>query len=1590
MSFVDKKGIVVASGFKLQAEVLLDARQQVDTIEERNELVTIHAATAGLRVFVKETGKSYVYNGTTWQELTVGAAYKHPTGDGNHHVPATGTSNNGKVLMAGSTAGSESWQKLTKSDISDFPTSLPNPAALTISLNGTSQGAYNGSSAKNINITPDSIGASEDGHTHNYAGSSTVGGAANSVKTSLIVKLNSGTTEGTNMFTFNGSAAKTVNITASSIGAATSGHTHTHDKITDFDDAVEALIPSSLPTANSLVVKLNGGTKEGTNMFTFNGSTAKSINITPAAIGAAASSHNHSASNITSGTLAITRGGTGLTASPSMLVNLGSDNAANVFTASPRPGVTGTLPIANGGTGATSAAAARTALGITPANIGAATTSHNHTTDDITDFEEAVNGLIPSIPSKLPNPQALTFTGAVSATYDGSTAKTINIPTSGATDEDLIIKLNGGTTEGTNMFTFDGGTAKTVNITPSSIGAATSSHTHTHDKITDFDDAVEALLPTIPTSLPNPAALTISLNGTSQGAYTGSAAKSINITPSSIGAAASSHSHSLASTNAAGYLRQLNGSTSQFMRGDGTWATPPNTTYSAMAGASSSAAGKAGLVPAPAAGAANRYLRSDGTWSVPPDTNTTYTLSSFGITATAAEINKLDGVTVTKDEINFLDGVTGNVQTQLNGKASASHTHNYAGSSSSGGAANSVKSSLVVKLNGGSVEGTNMFTFNGSAAKTINITASSIGAATSGHSHTHDKITDFDDAVEALLPSSLPTANSLIVKLNGGTNEGTNQFTFNGSVAKTVNITPSAIGAAASSHTHNYAGSTSAGGAANSAVKLQTARKLNGTTFNGTVDVNIPNNYFAQVSSGTDLNNMKTYGEYYASGGSGCKNIPSGVDHFYLRVFRSASGYTAQYLYEDNKSFTRFFNGDEWTGWIETYTSANKPTLSELGAAAASHTHTASQITGLPTALKNPYALTFTGAVTGTYDGSSAKTINIPTSQPTENSLVVKLNGGTKEGTNMFTFNGGTAKTVNITPSSIGAAASSHSHSLASTSAAGYLRQLNGSTSQFMRGDGTWATPPNTTYSNMTGASSSAAGKAGLVPAPSAGAANRYLRSDGTWAVPPDTNTTYSNMTGASSSAAGKAGLVPAPAAGAANRYLRSDGTWQVPPDTKTTLSSLGITATASEINKLDGVTATKDEINFLDGVTSNIQTQLNRKASSSHTHNYAGSSSAGGAANSVKTSLIVKLNGGSTEGTNMFTFNGSTAKTINITPSSIGAAAASHGTHVTYGTDAPKANGTASAGSAASVSRSDHVHPAQTYVQNAGSAIKLATARTISLTGDATGSASFNGSANVNIAATVKNHAYADIPSNSNLNSYTDPGWYRCTANATAATITNSPTDNAFVMIVNTHAGTNQIVIEYMTSAFHIWTRNYFDNAWGSWAEIYTTIQKPTASEIGAAASSHNHSAANITSGTLTVARGGTGITANPSMLINLGSRSAANVFANNPRPGITGVLSIANGGTGADTAAEARTALGAAAASHTHNYAGSSSSGGPATSANKVNVPVGTVLFSTSSSSTFFSSCFGGTWTVVGNVDAIVGGSSTLKLYMFRKTAS
>lgn len=77
-----------------------------------------------------------------------------------------------------------------------------------------------------------------------------------------------------------------------------------------------------------------------------------------------------------------------------------------------------------------------------------------------------------------------------------------------------------------------------------------------------------------------------------------------------------------------------------------------------------------------------------------------------------------------------------------------------------------------------------------------------------------------------------------------------------------------------------------------------------------------------------------------------------------------------------------------------------------------------------------------------------------------------------------------------------------------------------------------------------------------------------------------DTNTTYKVMTGATASAAGQTGLVPAPAAGKQDQYLRGDGQWLTPPNT--TYSQ----ATADELGLVKiGYTATgKNYPVLLDG----------------------------------------------------------------------------------------------------------------------------------------------------------------------------------------------------------------------------------------------------------------------------------------------------------------------------------------------------------------------------------------------------------------------
>ena len=1145
MAFADKKGIVVASPFKLQAESLLDVRQQVDTITERNELVTIKAATAGLRVYVKETKKSYVYNGTSWDELSVGNA-------------------------------------------------------------------------------------------------------------SLIVKLNGGTSEGTNMFTYNGTTNKTINITAAGIGAAGKTHTHTKSEITDF-------------------------------------------------------------------------------------------------------------------------------------------------------------------PTSLKNPQALKFTGAATASYDGSAAVTVTIPTTSKTTKSLIVTLNGGTTEGTNKFTFDGSAEKTINITPSTIGAAAATHTHDKSQIT--------------------------------GLTTG------------------------------------------------------------------------------------RVLISDAN----------------GHPAVSA---------VTSTELGYLDGVTSNIQTQLNGKA-------------------------------------------------------------------------------------------------------------------------------ASNHTHNYAGSSSAGGSANSAVKLVTARKINGTSFDGTRDINVLNNYFASLTD-EDLNAYRTYGEYYAGGGNTCANKPTGVDAFYLKIFRNASGYTAQELY-NGTWYSRYYSGTAWTPWSEQYSSTNKPSASDIGAAPTSHTHTKSQITDFPTSMKNPHSITFSGAVTGTYDGSRAVTINIPTTgATTKSSLTIQLNGGTTEGTNKFTFNGGTAKTINITPASIGAAAASHgTHVTYGTTAP----KANGTASagtanSVSRSD--HIHPLQTTVSGNAGSATKLATARTIDGVSFNGTAN--ITHYGTCSTAASTAAKVVSCTGFTLATGAKitvkftvtntasnptlnvnntgAKAIQYRGSAISSGYLAAnrvytfiyDGTnYQLIGDINTDTNTTYGTGTATTAGLTRLYTSTGSATN---GTMTQkaITDALAGKSSSSHTHNYAGSSSVGGAANSAN-----KINGIALTNQSLNNYHsgvnfyyGAGGNTCTNKPSGVDnfgmfvfQSAGGWWTQILYGSDddmytrryvssswttwskiysttnKPKASDIG----AAAASHTHNYAGSSSAGGAANSAVKLTTARTINGT-------SFDGTKNITL-----NAMYAEDLSNKNvsLNTYNlSTGtpkikYYYCPSDGAGDGITGRPDDakkNAFFLICESVRFAS--ATDYITKQTYIhgatkttWERYCTKGTWSAWGERYTSQNKPTASEIGAASSSHTHNyagsssaggAANSVKSALTIQFNGTTkatfngsaaatVNITPSAIgaaaashtHNYAGSSSAGGAANSVKTSLTVRLNGGNtegtnkftfNGSAAKTINITPGSIGAATSSHTHNYAGSSSAGGAANSANRVPVPVGTVLFATSSSTTFFNSCFGGTWEIVGNIDAIVGNGTTLTLYMFRKT--
>lgn len=401
-------------------------------------------------------------------------------------------------------------------------------------------------------------------------------------------------------------------------------------------------------------------------------------------------------------------------------------------------------------------------------------------------------------------------------------------------------------------------------------------------------------------------------------------------------------------------------------------------TYGNMKGATSSSAGSAGLVPAPNIGEQLKFLRADGTWVIP--TNTTYsvgTTSYSGTTKLYTSTGSATDGTMTQNAIT----------TALNGKSATSHTHNYAGSSSSGGAANSANKLATARTVSGGTDITLSFNYDGSGNSSANIgfysSSASVGDKNNYPFHRFakldtiaasysDKSTTFfisqdysgggfgivrivlrtnhsslastvevkwlvrcglsADSVQVgiynvfgktyadaffktggsyagtcfrtlasgarggisrtwvLVNSSevsgtsatdaktstecyatIAAAGTALHKqayssIVSGTDSGTASYANSAGSANSVawgNVTGKPSTFAPSSHTHNYAGSSSAGGAATSAIKLSTPRKIGNASFDGTADItlsqmglNVPveitkANYLAKKKAGT-------------------------------------------------------------------------------------------------------------------------------------------------------------------------------------------------------------------------------------------------------------------------------------------------------------------------------------------------------------------------------------------------------------------------------------------------------------------------------------------------------------------------------------------------------------------------------------------------------------------------------------------------------------------------------------------------------------------------------------------------------------------
>ena len=470
-------------------------------------------------------------------------------------------------------------------------------------------------------------------------------------------------------------------------------------------------------------------------------------------------------------------------------------------------------------------------------------------------------------------------------------------------------------------------------------GKADAAHTHTKSQITDF-----------PTSIKNPTSLSIQLNGGTATVYDGSTAKSINITPAGIGAAASSHTHAIA--NVTGLQSAL----------DGKAASSHTHTIANVTGLQTALNGKA----------ASSHTHGDADITSVNASKITGTISIDHLPQGA-----LDRLVRVDDDAARFKLTTENVQLGDTVKVKSSGLMYYVVDESklgeeagyepyTAGSATSVPWSGVTGKPSTFTPSAHTHTI----ANITNLQTVLDGKAASSHTHTKSQITDF--------PTSIKNPTSVVIKLNGGTTEGTNMFTYDGSAAKSINITPAGIGAAASSHTHTIANVTGLQSALDGKAASSHAHTKDQVGL-GNVDNTADS--AKNVAMATKLQTYKndstteTYGAQYplfAQWDSTGKIINMVCTGYTVRVQSAATADSANAVTWGNVS-----------GKPSTFTPS-------------AHTHTKSQITDFPSSLKNP------------------------------TSLSIQLNGGTAT-----TYDGSTAKSINITPAGIGAAASAHTHTIA-------------------------------------------------------------------------------------------------------------------------------------------------------------------------------------------------------------------------------------------------------------------------------------------------------------------------------------------------------------------------------------------------------------------------------------------------------------------------------------------------------------------------------------------------------------------------------